>query len=77
MVMALIEQGRICVLRAGRNAGKKVIVIELDSKGNATVEGELVKRRKVNQRHLFPTAAREEIKRKEKADFQKALKEGI
>jgi len=75
--MALIEEGRICVLRAGRNAGKKVIVIELDSKGKATVEGTVVKRRKVNQRHLFPTAAKASVRGNSKEEIQKALKEGI
>lgn len=77
-MMGLIEVGRVCVLRAGRNAGQKVIVVDVDSKGNATVEGMQVKRKKINARHLFPTAIKEDIKKNApKEEIIKILKEGI
>ena len=52
--MALIDTGRICVIRKGRKTGKTVVVTSV--KGNyAYVEGKEVKKRKINIRHLYPT----------------------
>ena len=52
--MALIDSGRICIIRKGRKTGKKVVVTSV--KGNyAFVEGKEVKKGKINIRHLYPT----------------------
>ncbi|MDO8646967.1 MAG: 50S ribosomal protein L14e [Candidatus Diapherotrites archaeon] len=75
--MALIEEGRICVLRTGRNAGQKVIVIQVDAKGQPTIEGITVKKKKCNARHLFPTASKVELRNASREEITKALKEGM
>ena len=50
--MALIEEGRICVLRTGRNAGQKVIVVQVDQKGQPTIEGIAVKKKKFSKKKI-------------------------
>jgi large subunit ribosomal protein L14e len=48
--------GSVCVKTAGRKAGEKVIVLELDKeKCFAVIIGERVKKKKCNLRHLLPT----------------------
>lgn len=49
----LFDVGRICVKIAGRDAGKKCIVVEIIDKNNVLVDGE-TRRRKVNTNHLEP-----------------------
>ncbi len=52
--MALIETGRICIIRKGRQTGKKAVITSI--KGNyAFIEGKEIKKRKINIRHLYPT----------------------
>ncbi|HIH21265.1 MAG: 50S ribosomal protein L14e [Candidatus Diapherotrites archaeon] len=76
--MALIEIGRVCVKRAGKNAGEKVIVVDFGEKGMPIIEGERVKRKKCNPSHLFPTAFKAELKKgAAREEVIKALKEGI
>ena len=54
--MAGLEAGMVCVKTHGRQAGKRVIVLEFDKKtGMAIVEGPFVRKRKCNARHLLPT----------------------
>ena len=75
--MGLIEIGRVCIKRAGRNAGEKVIVVDIDEKGNPTIEGIAVKRKKCNARHLFPTALKVELKKSaSREEIIKILKQG-
>lgn len=52
--MAILETGRICIEKRGRNAGQKVIVLGLE-KGKAVVAGKRVKKHAVNVLHVFPT----------------------
>ncbi|MFA4907605.1 MAG: 50S ribosomal protein L14e [archaeon] len=70
--MALLEIGRVCLKSAGRKAGTKVVIVDFTEKGEPVIEGETVKRKKANARHIFPTdkkigiskaASREEIVR--------------
>ncbi|RLG70187.1 MAG: 50S ribosomal protein L14e [Candidatus Iainarchaeum archaeon] len=51
--MAAIEPGRVCYKTRGREAGKKVVVLELQNL-YATVVGKGGKKEKCNIRHLFP-----------------------
>jgi len=53
-MMPAIEPGRVCFLARGRNAGKKVVIAEIQKGSIATVfrNG---KKSKCNIRHLFPT----------------------
>ena len=62
--MAAIEVGRVCFLTRGRNAGKKVVIAEVH-KDFVIIEGEEIKRKKCNILHLFPTAEKGEIKKRE------------
>ena len=50
---SLFDVGRICVKIAGRDAGKKCVVVEVLEKGNVLVDGE-TRRRAVNIKHLEP-----------------------
>lgn len=64
MIMAGLEIGSVCVKTRGREAGKKVVIVDLDSKANfATIDGPEVKRKKCNVRHLFPTGKKMDIKK--------------
>lgn len=57
--MPAIEVGRICVKVAGREAGKKCVIVDIIDDNFVLVTGPKaltgVKRRKVNVRHLEPT----------------------
>lgn len=50
------DVGTVCVKIAGRDAGKKCVVVELLDDGFALIEGE-TRRRKVNLKHLEPTGS--------------------
>lgn len=60
--MSVIEAGRICIKKKGRDAGKKCVVTEVD-KNFAFVVGGRVKKRECNILHLFPTEKKIEIKK--------------
>ena len=49
----MIEIGRLCVKIAGRDAGKKCVVVDTLDKNYVLVDGE-TRRRKVNTAHLEP-----------------------
>jgi large subunit ribosomal protein L14e len=67
-VLAAIEVGRICVKIAGREAGKKCVVVEVIDRNFVFITGpkELngVKRRRVNINHVEPTGNKVKIKRR-------------
>jgi len=56
--MGLIEVGRVCIKIAGREAGKKCVVVKIIDKNFVEITGpkELtgVRRRRVNVKHLLP-----------------------
>jgi len=62
-----VEVGRICVKIAGREAGRKCVVIDVIDKNFALITGPKqltgVRRRRVNVNHIEPTADKIEIKR--------------
>src|SRR5262245_10944604 len=49
----MFEVGTVCVKLAGRDAGKKCVVVEEHKDGFVVIEGE-TRRRKCNIRHLEP-----------------------
>ena len=65
--MPAIEIGRICVKLAGREAGRKCVIVDIMDKsfvvitGPKTVTG--IKRRRVNINHIEPIQDKIEIKR--------------
>jgi len=65
--MAAVEVGRICVKVAGREAGRKCVVVDVVDKNFALVTGPKkvtgIKRRRVNVSHIEPTETVIGIKR--------------
>ncbi len=53
--MALFEVGRLCVKLAGRDAGRKCVVVEQLDNAYVLVDG-ATRRKKVNIKHLEPLA---------------------
>ena len=51
----MIEVGRVCIKTAGKDAGKHVVVIDVDKDNFVIIDGG-VKRKRCNPRHLEPTA---------------------
>ena len=70
----MIEVGRICMKIAGRDAGKKAVVIESMDSNFVMIDGE-TRRRKCNIMHLEPLDAKLDIKKGEShANVVKAFK---
>ena len=65
--MPAIEVGRICVKIAGREAGRRCVIVDVVDKNFVLITGPQkvsgVKRRRVNVNHVEPTQARIDIKR--------------
>ncbi len=65
--MPAIEVGRICVKLAGRETGKKCVIVDVMDKSFVLITGPKkvtgVKRRRVNINHVEPLQDRVEIKR--------------
>jgi len=65
--MPAIEVGRICVKVAGREAGRKCVIVDLIDKNFVLVTGPKsltgVKRRRSNINHLEPLSEKVDIKR--------------
>ncbi len=65
--MPAIEVGRVCVKMAGRETGKKCVIVDVMDKSFVLVTGPKkvtgVKRRRVNINHVAPTEDALQIKR--------------
>lgn len=65
--MPAIDIGRICVKIAGREAGKKCLIVDIIDKNFVLITGPKqvngVKRRRVNINHIEPTDKKVNIKR--------------
>jgi large subunit ribosomal protein L14e len=65
--MPAIEVGRICIKQAGREVGKKCVVIDVMDKSFVLVTGPKkvtgIKRRRVNINHVMPLQDKIEVKR--------------
>jgi large subunit ribosomal protein L14e len=65
--MPAIEVGRVCVKVAGRESGKKCVIVDVMDKSFVMVTGPKkvtgVKRRRVNINHVAPTDDTVQIKR--------------
>jgi len=65
--MPAIEVGRICVKQAGREIGKKCVVIDVMDKSFVLVTGPKkvtgIKRRRVNINHVMPLQDKVDVKR--------------
>ncbi len=69
--------GSVCIKTAGRKAGEKVVVLELDKeKRFATVVGPKMKKKKCNLVHLFPIGKVVKVgKSVSQKELEKLLKE--
>lgn len=52
--MSLIQEGRVCVITKGADAGKEVVIKQVVDKNFVIITGEKVKERKSNVKHLEP-----------------------
>ncbi|MBI1969775.1 50S ribosomal protein L14e [Candidatus Woesearchaeota archaeon] len=68
----MLEVGRVCVKIAGRDAGKKCIIVDILDNQHVLIDGE-TRRKKCNTRHLEPLA--EVLKIKKKASHEEVKKE--
>ncbi len=68
----MIEVGRVCLKIAGRDAGKRCVVVDLPEKNYAVIEGQ-TRRRKCNIIHLEPL--KEKIKISKGASHEEVAKE--
>jgi large subunit ribosomal protein L14e len=58
----MVDIGRVCVKIAGRDAGKKCVVIDVLGKEMVMIEGE-TRRRKCNVAHIEPLDKKVDIKK--------------
>jgi len=73
--MRLFQVGRLCVKLAGRDAGKKCVVVEQVDNTYVVIDG-ATRRKKVNVKHLEPLPDSLDIKDKAShSDVEKAFKE--
>lgn len=71
----MIEIGRLCVKIAGRDAGKKALIIDILEDKYVLIDGE-TRRRKCNVLHIEPLSQKVDIKKNASHDeVAKALKE--
>jgi large subunit ribosomal protein L14e len=58
----MIEIGRLCIKTAGRDAGKKCVIVEILDEKFVLIDGE-TRRKKCNQLHLEPLKDKIDIKK--------------
>ncbi len=68
--MSLFEIGRVCLKIAGRDAGRKCVVVESAGEGYVVVDGS-TRRKKVNVKHLEPLSQMLDLKGKASHDVVK------
>jgi large subunit ribosomal protein L14e len=65
--MPAVEVGRICTKVAGRESGKKCVIVDVMDKSFALISGPKavtgVKRKRVNLNHIMPLQDKIELKR--------------
>ena len=63
--MAAVEIGRVCVKVAGREAGKRCVIVDIIDRNFVLITGPVevngVKRRRANTSHIEPTALKMKI----------------
>ena len=69
----MIEPGRVCIKKTGRDAGKKCIVVDvIDNKFVEIVASDRKKTRKCNITHLMPLS--QKVNPKSEEEIKSALK---
>jgi len=70
-----MDVGRVCVKLAGREAGKKCVIVDIVDRNFVLIDSPGVRRRRCNLRHLEPTDMRIDIKKGASiTEIKKALK---
>lgn len=68
----MMDVGRLCIKIAGRDAGKKCVIVDVIDKNYVLIDGD-VRRKKCNVSHLEPL--NEKIDLKKKAPHEEVIKE--
>ncbi len=71
--MPAIEVGRICIKTAGREAGKKCVIVDIINDKFVEVIGTSVKNRRCNIKHLEPLDQLIEVKTEDPEEIKKEL----
>ncbi len=75
-VSEMFEVGRVCIKLAGREAGKKAVVVEKIDRNFVLVDSPEIKRRRCNVKHLEPLDVVLKIAEgASKEEIEKAMKE--
>ena len=53
--MSIYDIGRICIKTMGREAGSYCVIVDVIDKNYLLVDGLIVRRRRVNYKHIEPT----------------------
>jgi large subunit ribosomal protein L14e len=65
--MPAVEVGRICTVIAGREAGKKCVIVDVTDKAFVTITGPKsvtgIKRKRANIAHIMPLEGKLDIKK--------------
>lgn len=70
-----IDIGRVCIKLAGREAGKKCVIVEKIDKNFVLIDSPVIRRRRCNIRHLEPLETIVNIKEgASEEELKKALK---
>ncbi len=69
----MLEIGRICLKTAGREAGKKCVVLERIDENFVLVIGPEVRKRRCNVKHLEPLPQVIEVKGKSDEEIKKEI----
>ncbi|MDO5826312.1 MAG: 50S ribosomal protein L14e [Methanosphaera sp.] len=59
--MPAIEKGRVCVKIAGRESGKKCVIVDVIDENFVEIVGNEVKNKRCNIKHLEPVDATVEV----------------
>jgi len=70
--MPAIEKGRVCVKIAGRETGKKCVIVDVIDENFVEIVGNEVKNKRCNIKHLEPVDATVEV-----SDDIEAVKEAL
>ncbi|MBI2545561.1 50S ribosomal protein L14e [Candidatus Woesearchaeota archaeon] len=72
----MIEIGRICIKTAGRDAGRKCVIVDLLDKNFVIVDGE-TRRKRSNLVHLEPLSTKLDIKKNASSEEVRAAFKAI
>ena len=69
----MIREGTVCIKRAGKDAGKKVVVTKVLDENFVIIVGPGIRGKRCNKRHLIPTDKTIDVSGKSYEEIIKAL----